>query len=171
LEEKKFCAKPSKCAFGVQEVEYLGHIVSHEVVKVDHNKIKYMREWPIPKTLKKLKGFLGLTGCYHKFVNYYGQILAHLTTLLKKEEYPWTQEETKYFEKLKQVMCTTPILATPDFIKTLIMECDASDHGIGAVLMQERRTLSFEIYQLKGKNLLKPIYEKYMLAILHATKK
>jgi hypothetical protein len=61
LEEKQLYANPSKCAFGVQEVEYLGHIVSHEGVKVDPNKIKAMMEWPIPKTLKKLRGFLGLT--------------------------------------------------------------------------------------------------------------
>jgi hypothetical protein len=74
LEEKQLYANPSKCAFGVQEVEYLGHIVSHEGVKVDPNKIKSMMEWPIPKTLKNLRGFLGLMGYYHKFVKNYGQI-------------------------------------------------------------------------------------------------
>jgi hypothetical protein len=171
LEEKQLYANPSKCAFGVQEVEYLGHIVSHEGVKVDPNKIKAMREWPIPKTLKKLRGFLGLTGYYHKFFKNYGQIVTPLTTLLKKEAFSWTQEETKYFEKLKEAMCTTPVLATPDFTKTFIVECDASGHGIGAILMQEGRPLAFERNQLKGKNLLKPIYEKEMLAILHAIKK
>jgi hypothetical protein len=86
--------------------------------------------------------------------------VAPLTTLLKKEAFSWTQEATKYFEKLKEAMCTTPVLATPNFTKTFIVECDASGHGIGAVLMQEGRPLSFERNQLKGKNLLKPIYEK-----------
>jgi hypothetical protein len=72
LEEKQLYEKPSKCAFGVQEVEYLGHIVSHEGVKVDHKKIKSMREWKIPKTLKKLRGFLGLACYCHKFFKNYG---------------------------------------------------------------------------------------------------
>jgi hypothetical protein len=161
LEEKKLYAKTFKCFFGVQEVEYLGHIVSsHEGVKVDPNKIKAMREWSIPKILKKLRGFLGLTRYYYKFVKNYCQIPTPLTTLLKKEAFCWTQEATKSFEKLKEAMCTTHVLATVDFTKTFIVECDASSHGIGVFLMQEGRTLAFESNKLKGKNLLKPIYEK-----------
>ena len=74
LKEKQLYAKPSKCFFGVKEVEYLGDIVSHEGVKEDPNKIKAMMYWLIPKTLKNLRGFLGLTGYYHKFVRNYGRI-------------------------------------------------------------------------------------------------
>jgi hypothetical protein len=126
LEEKKNYVNPSKCAFGVQEVEYLGHIVSQKYVKVDLNKIKPMREWPIPKTLKKLRGFVGFRGYYLNFVKNYGQIEAPLITLLKKEVFSWTKEAIKAFEKLKEAMHTTLVLATPDFKKTFIVECDAS---------------------------------------------
>ena len=68
LKEKQLYAKTSKCLFGVKEVEYLDHIVPHEGVKVDRNKIKAMMDWSIPKTLKNLRGFLGLTSYYRKFV-------------------------------------------------------------------------------------------------------
>jgi hypothetical protein len=91
LEEKQLYAKPSKRAFGIQEVEYLGHIVSHEGVKVDPNKIKAKREWPIPKTLKTIRELLALTSYYHKFVKNYGQITTALTSLLKKEEFSWSK--------------------------------------------------------------------------------
>ena len=132
-------------------MEYLGHIVSYEGVKVDPNKIKALREWPILKTLKKLRGFLGLTSYYRKFVKNYGKIATPLMTLLKKESFSWTEEATEAFEKLKEAMCTTLLLATPDFTKTFIVECDASGHAIGAILMQEGRPLSLERNQLNGK--------------------
>ena len=84
LEEKKLYAKTYKFFFGVHEVEYLGHIVSHEGVKVDPNKIKAIKEWKPPTTIKQLRGFLGLTRYYCNFVKNYGRIIAPLTTLLKK---------------------------------------------------------------------------------------
>jgi hypothetical protein len=171
LKEQQLYAKPSKCFFGVKEVEYLGHIVSHEGVKVDPNKIKAMMDWPIPKTLKNLRGFLGLTGYYRKFVRNYGRIEAPLTALTKKDAFSWTPEATKSFEQLKEVMCKAPVLTTPDFTKTFTVECDASGNGIGVVLMQEGRPLAFESRPLKGRDLHKPIYEKEMMAILHALKK
>jgi hypothetical protein len=110
--------------------------------------------------LKNIRGFLGLTGYYRKFVRHYGRIATPLMTLTKKDAFSWTLEATKSFEKLKEVMCKAPVLTTPDFTKIFIVECDASGNGIGAVLMQEGRPLTFESQPLKGKDLHKPIYEK-----------
>ena len=97
LKENQLYANPSKCSFGVQEVEYLVHIVSHKGIKVVHNKIKAIMEWPIPKTFKNLRGFLGMIDYCLKFVNNYGQIEAPITRLLKKEAFSWIKEATKEF--------------------------------------------------------------------------
>ena len=143
LEEKLLYEKTSKFSFGVQEVEYLGHIVSHEGVKVEPNKNKSMKEWKVPITIRQLRRFLGLTGYYRKFVKNYGRIVAPLTKILKKDAFLWTPEVTKYFENIIEAMCLTPVLATPDFTKTFIVQCDASGNGIGVVLMQEGRPIAF----------------------------
>ena len=87
--------------FRVQEVEYLGHIVSHEGVKAYPNKIKAVKEWSIPTTLRHLRGFLGLTGYYRKFIKNYGRIATPLTTLVKKDAFSWTPKAMKAFEDLK----------------------------------------------------------------------
>ena len=89
---------------------------------------------------------------------------------MKKDAFSWTLETTKSFEHLKEAMCQAPVLATPDFTKTFIVECDALGNG-GAVLMQDERPIAFEIRPIKGNFLHKAIYEKEMLAILHALKK
>jgi hypothetical protein len=107
-----------------------------------------------------LCGFLGRTGYYRKFVKNYGKIAAPLTTLLKKNSFTWTPTATQAFQTLKMTMCTTLVLALPNFTKTFVLECDASGKGIDVVLMQEGRPLAFTRNQLSEKNLGKPIYEK-----------
>ena len=126
-----------------------------------------MQDWPHPKNLKSLCGFMGLTRYYHKFVRNYRKIAAPLTALLKKNSFTWTPTAAQAFQTLKMAMCTTPVLALPDFTKTFVLECDASGKGIDVVLMQEGRPLAFTSKQLSERNLGKPIYEKEMLAILH----
>jgi hypothetical protein len=104
----KFCSyylstlflKQSKCAFGAFEVEFLGHIVDKDGVKVDSKKIKAMQDWSHSKTLKSLHGFLGLTGYYRKFVKNYGKIAAPLTMLLKNNGFSWTLATDHFVEIL-----------------------------------------------------------------------
>ena len=138
-------------------MEYLGHIVSHEGVKVDPNKIKAIKELKVPTTIKQLRVFLGLTGYCRKFVKDYGRIVSPLITLLKKDEFSLTPEETKAFEHLKEEMCLAPVLGMPYFTKTFIVECDASRNGIGVVLMQEIRPIAFQSHPIKGNYLQKSI--------------
>jgi len=127
-----------------------------------------MQEWPQLKTLKSLRGFLGLTGYYRKFVRNYGRIAKPLTQLLNKTSFFWNEEAQQAFIALKKAMCSTAVLALLDFTKSFVIECDALGTGIGAVLMQEGRPLSFTNQQLSGRNLGQSTYEREMMAILHA---
>jgi hypothetical protein len=160
LSQHQLFLKQSKCAFGASEVEYLGHLVGKDGVRVDLKKIEAMQDWSHPKTLKRLCGFLGLTGYYRKFIKNYGKIAAPLTALLKKNSFTWTPTAVQAFQTLKMAMCTTLVLALPEFTKTFVLKCDASEKGIGTVLMQEGRPLAFTSKQLSEKNMGKPIYEK-----------
>jgi hypothetical protein len=145
----------------------LGHLVGKDDIRVDPKKIEAIQDWPQPKTLKILHGFLGLTGYYCKFVKNYGKIAPPLTALLKKNSFTWTPAAAQDFQTLKMATCTTPVLSLPDFTKIFVSECDASRKEIGVVLMQEGRPLAFTSKQLSERNLGKSIYENEMLAILH----
>jgi len=134
----------------VQEVEYLGHIISNEGVKVEPKTIKSIKEWEIPTTLRHLQGFLRLIEYYCKFVKNYGKIATPLTKLLKKDAFFWTLEENKAFEHLKEAMFEALIR---DLKKNFIVKCDASKNGIGVILMQEGRLVAFESRPIKGNYL------------------
>jgi hypothetical protein len=144
-------AKKSKCRFGCSEIEYLGHLISAERVKVDGKKLIAMVEWSKPKSLKALKGFLGLTGYYRKFIRGYGSIAAPLTDLLKKNDFAWNEVAETAFEELKAAITNPPVLMLPNFNLPFVVECDASGRGIGAVLMQQQQPLAFFSQVLKGR--------------------
>ena len=123
----------SKCTFGKEEVSYLGHAISKEGVKVDLEKIKSIIDWPKRTNISKLRGFLGLTRYYRRFIQNYAHITAPLSNILEKNSLQWNVEADKCFEALKGIMSSTPILATPDFSKPFVIECDALGYGLGVV--------------------------------------
>ncbi|KAL5565238.1 hypothetical protein UlMin_028402 [Ulmus minor] len=168
LRQHQFFIKESKCDFGKQELEYLGHIVTHQGVKVDNKKIEAMVSWPQPANITDLRGFLGLTGYYRKFVRSYGLLARPLTNLLKKGSFRWTDEAAGAFELLKQAMTTTPTLAMPNFNDSFIVETDASGDGIGAVLTQQGQPIAFMSRALGLSKRAWSIYAKEMLAIVEA---
>jgi hypothetical protein len=171
MENQSLYAKESKCEFGMMEVLYLGHIIRAKGVQVHQEKIKSIMEWPTPKTLTKLRGFLGMCTYYRKFVKGFSQLCAPLTDLTKKGAFKWSEEAQFTFDNMKKVMSTCRVLALPNFGQPFTLECDASGEGIGAILMQNRHPLVYESQKLKGPELLYNIYDKEMLAIMHALTK
>ena len=130
-----------------------------------------MKNWPPPQTLKSLLGFLELTGYYRKFVKDYGKITAPLIALLRKDSFAWTPAAECAFEKLKQAICTTLVLAIPDFSKTFTIESDACDNGLGSILLQKDHPIAFTRKFLSSENLVASTHEKKMMVIFHAIKK
>ena len=96
---------------------------------------------------------------------------APLTDLTKKGAFSWSEAAQQTFEKMKEVMSSCPVLALPDFSQSFVLECDASGEGIGAVLMQNNHPIAFESRKLKDYECHYSIYDKEMLAILHALTK
>jgi len=136
LEQHSLFAKASKCEFGMIEILYLGHKINAQGVSVDEEKIKAIVDWPQPKTLSPLRGFVGLCSHYRRFVKSFSSLAAPLTNLTWKGVFSWSEEAQRAFDKLKEVMSSCPVLAIPDFSLPFVLECDASGEGIRAVLMQ-----------------------------------
>ena len=118
-----------------------------------------------------MRGFLGLTRYYRKFVKRYGQIAAPLTALLKKDSFYWSNEAELAFHQLKDAMVKPLVLALPNFDHPFVVEYDAFGRGIGAVLMQHGRPIAYHSQTLKGKNLALSTYEKKLLALVIAVKR
>lgn len=171
LREQKLYAEKSKCHFGQNQIEYLGRIISDQRVSIDLDKIACMVNWDVPKNVKQLRGFLGLTGYYRKFIKHYGLISKPLTDLLKNDSFIWSSTAGLAFQQLKQAMTSAPILALPNFQLPFVLETDASGYGIGAVLQQAGKPIAFLSKSLCPKNQALSIYEREFLVVLMAVQK
>uniref|UniRef100_A0A8R7VF59 Reverse transcriptase domain-containing protein n=1 Tax=Triticum urartu TaxID=4572 RepID=A0A8R7VF59_TRIUA len=170
LKEHQLFAKMSKCVFGVQQVEYLGHIITGEGVSTDPAKVAAVADWPLPTTPTQLRGFLGLCGYYRRFVKFFGTIARPLHDVLRKDSFQWTQTQTQAFQDLKQAMVSAPVLALPNFSEPFTLETDASGVGLGA-MMQQGRPLAYFSSTLCPTNAALSTYEKEALAIIPALKR
>ena len=168
LMANRFFVKMSKCVFCTNSVEYLGHVVSDGCLKVDPEKVQAMISWPKPKTLKQLRGFLGLTGYYRRFVKHYAFIAAPLTNMLRTDGFKWSPESDVAFESLKTAMTTVPVLRLPNFSETFIIETDASNIGIGAVLMQSQHPIAYFSKKLGARKQAESAYHRELHALVEA---
>ncbi|KAK3534513.1 hypothetical protein QTP86_016589 [Hemibagrus guttatus] len=138
LLENQLYAKAEKCEFHVQRTSFLGYNVSYQGVEMDNSKITAVTEWPRPTTVKELQRFLGFANFYRRFIRNYSITAAPLTSLLKGQpsRLKWTENATQAFTNLQNSFTTAPILKHPDPNLPFVVEVDASDRRIGAVLSQ-----------------------------------
>ncbi|KAJ1163015.1 hypothetical protein NDU88_003478 [Pleurodeles waltl] len=140
LQKHHLDCKLTKCEFLVTTVEFLGVILTPQGMVKAEKKVKAVSEWPIPKTVCDVQCFLGFANFYQRFINHFSQTVAPITMLLsKKEKFVWSPEADQAFSTLKKAFSTTQVLTHPDANRPFIMEADASDVAIGAVLSQRNK--------------------------------
>lgn len=127
---------------------------------MDPQKIERILTWSIPKSLNTVRGFLGLTGYYRRFICVYGKIAMLLTNLLKKGNFIWNQDSLEAFHHLQQAVTTASVLAMPNFSQPFTIECDASGKGIGAVLSQDHRPIAYFSKGLADPHLSKSVMKR-----------
>jgi hypothetical protein len=144
LQEHQLYAKFSKCEFWIKEVPFLGHVVSPEGITVDPSKVKEVLDWKPLTSVSEVRSFLGLAGYYRQFISHFSKITKPITELLKKgNKYVWSDAWDEAFKKLNKLLTTSPVLAQPDTDKSFDVYCDASGTGLGGVLIQEGRVISY----------------------------
>ncbi|WVZ52612.1 hypothetical protein U9M48_003656 [Paspalum notatum var. saurae] len=169
LREHKLYAKLSKCEFWLDQVPFLGHIVSKGGIMVDPSKISSVIDWKVPEDVKEVRGFLGLAGYYRRFIESFSRIAKPMTSLLEKGvPFIWTKE--RQADELKKRLTTAPVLTLPDLTKSFTVYCDASKEGLGCVLMQEGKVIAYASRQLRKYEVNYPTHDLELAAVVHALK-
>jgi transposase InsO family protein len=196
--ETTYYANPDKCEFFKKEISFLGHVINEKGISVQHHKVKAVASWPVPKTMKEVKGFLGLTNYYRKFVPQYSKVAIPLTEMTRKPMKPintkihqgvssegkasknqtpkfhWGVEQQKAFEDLKARLISAPILAHPEPSQQYILNTDASGFAIAGVLSQQQtdgtvRPVAYYSYKMGPAERNYTVPEQELLAIVKAT--
>nr|GEU80087.1 putative reverse transcriptase domain-containing protein [Tanacetum cinerariifolium] len=150
LKKEQLYTKFSKCDFWLESVQFLGHVIDGEGIYVDPAKIEAIKNWATPTTPTEVRQFLGLAGYYQRFIEGFSLISKPLTKLTQKnKKFEWETEAEEAFQTLKQKLCCAPILALPEGSKDLVVYCDASLRGFGAVLMQREKVIAYASRQLR----------------------
>ena len=172
LQEANLKLKPQKCAFAKKQVTFLGHIVSPRGIATDPEKTAKVANWPEPQSPKEVQQFLGLASYYRRFIKDFASIAKPLHRLTEKAStFRWTQECTHAFEELRKRLVSSPVLAFPDYRKPFILDTDASDLGIGAVLSQVQEDGQERVVAYASRVLSKPerrycVTRKELLAVV-----
>ncbi|GJP48125.1 hypothetical protein CLOM_g7403 [Closterium sp. NIES-68] len=175
LQQHRLITKGSKCEFLKQELEFLGHVISTEGIRIDSKKLRAIQEWKPPTNLPQLQSFLGFVNYVRRFIPNMAGLTGPLTDLLQKGTcYEWGEKQQAAFEALKKLLMSPPVLRIADPEWPFEVITDASDIAIGAVLMQDfgngLQPIAYESRKMQSAERNYPVHDKEMLAIVHAFK-
>ena len=137
LREHNLHVKLSKYKIAEREVAFLGHVISRTEIQPEPTKISVGRDIPRPRSVKEIKSFIGVADYYRKFIPGFATVASPLVRLAeKKTSFSWTAKSKNSFSRLKSLLCSAPILCYPKFGREFILQTDASDFGVGAILLQ-----------------------------------
>ena len=171
LKENKLYAKFSKCEFWLREVSFLGHVISTEDVLVDPTNVEVVTNWARPTTITEVRSFLGLAGYYRRFVQDFSKTVAPLARLTRKAMvFVWTEDCEESFQDLKERMTTAPVLTMPDCTGNYAIFSDASKKGLGCILMQQGKVISYASKQLKDYEKNYPNHDLELATVVFALK-
>ena len=173
LRKEKLYAKESKCEFFKTEVEFLGHIVGRDGVRMMEDKVKAVADWPEPKNVRDVRAFLGTTGYYRKFVKDFSRIASPLSELTKESvKFFWGPPQQKAFRELKRALQVGPVLVLPDPDLPFVVHTDASGFATGAVLQQDQgkglQPIAFMSKKMLDAETRYPVHEQELLAIINS---
>ena len=170
--------RPTKCALGYFHVQFLGYDVSAEGLRPAESLVSKMLNAPRPETKKQLRSFLGLVGFYRRFVPHFATIAAPLTELTRKgspTKLLWDAAHERAFVSLRKAITSHPVLQLPDYTKVFVLQTDASNEGVGAILLQEfdgvRHPIGFASRKLQPREQNYSTIERECLAIVWAMQK
>ena len=176
LQEHNLYLRPEKCEFEKEEVEYLGLLIRRGEVHMDPAKVKAVTEWPAPKTLKKVRGFIGFANFYRRFIKGFSKICRPLHDLTKKDTpFRWGEEQQEAFQKLKDALTSEPILAMWDPDQETQLEVDLSGFALSGIILQKLDDGLWHPIAFRSESMILAernykIYDKEMLAIINALK-
>ncbi|KAI3770363.1 hypothetical protein L6452_01492 [Arctium lappa] len=171
LRKERLYAKFSKCDFWLEEVQFLGHVITRAGVKVDPSKIEAMMNWEPTKSPSEIRSFLGLAGYYRRFIQDFSKIASSLTALTRKNvKFVWTETQEKVFRILQKKLCEAPILSLPEGSEDFVVYNDASKMGLGCVLMQRVKVIAYASRQLKIHEKNYPTHDLELEVVVFALK-
>jgi hypothetical protein len=171
LRDHKLYAKFSKCEFWLSSVKFLGHTIFKDGISVDPSKVQEVMDWKPPKSVHQIRSFLGLAGYYHQFIPDFSRIAKPMTELLKKGvKFVWSEACEKVFHTLRQHLTSASVLVEPDNSKPFELFCDASGMGLGCVLMQEGRVITYASRALRPHEINYPTHDLELVAVVHTLK-